>query len=306
MANVLITGGSGLIGSYLSKRLLEKGYTVAFLSRKKKSENSIPTYTWDHRTNRIDKESINSADIILHLAGANIAEKRWTTKRRKQILESRVKSAELILKNIVEQKVKIKAFISASAIGYYGSVTSDKIYIENDTYYNDFVGNVCRSWEQAADEFQSIGIRTVKLRTGIVLTKKRGALEKMLTPSKFGIGAVLGNGKQYLPWIHIDDLCDIYIKAIEDLKMEGTYNAVAPEHISYKAFIKESAILFKNPIFKIYVPSFIIRIILGKMSEILLNGSRVSCNKLVKAGYNFKFPSIQSALTDLLVKNTNQ
>ena len=125
----------------------------------------------------------------------------------------------------------------------------------------------------------------------------------MIIPLEFGIGASLASGKQYLPWIHIDDLCDIYIKAIEDLEMKGTYNAVAPEHLSYKAFIEQLAIVFRKPFLNINIPSFMIKLIYGKMSEILINGSRVSSNKLVKAGYEFKFPSIQSALTDLLAKN---
>ena len=303
MANVLITGGAGLIGSYLSKRLLEKGYEVAILSRTKKIEISIPTYTWDYNINKIDKEAIDSADFIIHLAGTNIGEKRWTTERKQQILDSRVKSGEFILNKIIERNKKIRAFITASAVGYYGSITSDKIFIEDDNHFNDFIGNICKLWEQSANKFQSIGVRTVKLRTGIVLTKKGGALAKMIIPLKFGIGASLASGKQYLPWIHIDDLCDIYIKAIEDLEMKGTYNAVAPEHLSYKAFIEQLAIVFRKPFLNINIPSFMIKLIYGKMSEILINGSRVSSNKLVKAGYEFKFPSIQSALTDLLAKN---
>lgn len=306
MEKVLITGGTGLIGSHLSKKLQENGYEVAILSRTKKIGSAIPTYMWDYNTSKIDKEAIDSVDFIIHLAGANISEKRWTTKRKQQILDSRVKSGELILNNIIEQKKEIKAFITASAIGYYGSITSDKIFVEEDNHFNDFIGNTCRLWEQSADKFQSIGIRTVKLRTGIVLTKKGGALAKMITPINYGIVALLGKGKQYLPWIHIDDLCDIYVKAIDNSKMKGAYNAVAPEHLSYKEFSKQLAIVFQKPSLNINIPSFIIKIIFGKMSEILLNGSRVSSNKLVKAGYNFKFPSIQNALTDLLVKNTSR
>lgn len=305
MANVLITGGTGLIGSSLSKVLLEKGYNVYHLSRTKKPGISVHTYTWDYTINKIDDEAIHTADYIIHLAGANIGEKRWTTKRRKEILESRVKSGELILNSIVEQNKNIKAFITSSAVGYYGSVTSDKIGIEDDKNFNDFIGNVCKSWEQVADKFQSTGIRTVKLRTGIVLTKKGGALAKMILPLKYRIGAIVGNGKQYLPWIHIEDLCRIYIKAIEDIEMNGPYNAVAPEYLSYKTFIGQFAILFQKWFLNVKIPSFIFRIVFGKMSKILLNGSRVSSKKLAEAGFEFKFPVIQSALTDLLIKNTN-
>lgn len=302
IAKVLITGGTGLIGSYLSKRLLEKGYEVALLSRTNEVKNSIPTYAWDYTVNKLDKEIIDSVDFIIHLAGANIGEKRWTTKRKKLIVESRVKSGELILDRIVKQKKKLKAFVSASAVGYYGSNISEKIYVEEDSSSIDFVGNTCKLWEEVTDKFEAIGIRTIKVRTGIVLTKEGGALAKMKAPLKYRIGALLGSGKQYLPWIHIDDLCDIYIKAIEDVKMKGAYNAVAPEHISYKSLMDQLAILYQKPILNIKIHSFIIKIIFGKMSEILLNGSRVSSNKLVKFGYKFKFTSLQSALIDVLPK----
>lgn len=302
MAKILITGGTGVIGTSLRKRLLDKGYEVAILSRTKKPETSIETYTWDNKAKIIDKKAIDYADYIIHLAGENIGEKRWTKKRRQIIIESRVKSTELILNSVIDQNKKIKAFISASAVGYYGSITSDKIFIENDSSHNDFIGETCREWEQAADKFMTIGVRTVKIRTGIVLTKESGALEKMISPLKYGISALLGNGKQYLPWIHIDDLCDIYIKAIEDIEMNGVYNAVAPEHVSYKDFMTQVAIVIKKPFLNINIPSFILKIIFGKMSSILINGSRVSSNKLEKTGYFFKYPSVKSALKNLLTK----
>lgn len=302
MTKVLITGGTGLIGTYLSKRLLLEGYEVAILSRNIHLNNSIPSYIWNFNLNKIDNKAFDSVDIIIHLAGANIGDKRWTIRRKKQIIDSRVKSAELILNNILKKNKTIKTFISASAVGYYGSVTSDKIFVEKDKHFNDFIGETCNLWEKAADRFQSIGIRTVKLRTGIVLTKEKGALEKMTSSFKFGIAAILGNGKQFLPWIHIDDLCDIYIKAIKDVKMEGAYNAVAPEHVSYKTFINQLAV-FKKSFLNLKIPSFIIKLIFGEMSEILLNGIRVSSDKLIKAGYKFKFPSIKNALSDLLKKD---
>ncbi len=306
MAKVLITGGTGLIGSYLSKRLQNKGYEVAILSRTNSSRTEILTYKWDYKTNVIDNEAIDSVDFIIHLAGTNIGKKRWTAKRKQQILDSRVKSAELILNKILERNKKINAFISASAVGYYGSITSEKIFIEDDNNFNDFTGNICKLWEQSADKFQSIGIRTVKLRTGLVLTKKGGVLAKMIIPVKFGIGVLFGNGKQYFPWIHLEDLCDVYIKAIEDPKMKGAYNAVAPEHLSFNNFIKQLGVVFQKPLLNIKIPSFIIKIIFGKMSEMILNGSRISSTKLVKTGYDFRFTSIQNALTDLLVKSTSK
>ena len=305
MTKVLITGGTGLVGRKLVKKLLKKGYEVAILSRSKNIDLHVPSYHCDYTTNQIDKEAINTADFIIHLAGANISEKRWSTKRKQEILDSRVKTGELILNSIDQEQKKLKAFISASATGYYGSVTSDKIFIEDDPNYNDFIGNTCKSWEQVADEFQSAGVRTVKLRTGIVLTKEDGALAKMTTPLKFRIGALLGNGNQYLSWIHVDDLCSIYIKAIEDIKMKGSYNAVSPQHISYKELIEQLHFFFQKPFFYIKIPPVVLKIIFGEMADILLNGSRVSSQKLIKEGYKFKFPTIQSALTDLIPNKKN-
>ena len=214
MATILITGGTGLVGIHLCRKLKEKGYNISILSRANKQDTEIPTYVWDIDNKEIEKEAIETADYVIHLAGANIGDKRWTTKRRQLIIDSRVKTGELIFDKTKESKIKLKAFISASAIGYYGTITSDKIFCETDLPSNDFLGETCRQWEQSADRFEELGIRTVKIRTGVALTKQGGALAKMITPVKMGIGSAIGNGKQYLPWIHIDDLCGIYIKAI--------------------------------------------------------------------------------------------
>ncbi|MCF8378897.1 MAG: TIGR01777 family oxidoreductase [Bacteroidales bacterium] len=300
MPKVLMTGGTGLIGSALSKKLVEKGYEVAILSRGKKNNIPYPIYTWDYKQNKIDPEAMNNTDFIIHLSGANIGEKRWSPKRKNEILESRVISTECIQKYITEHKLKIKAFISASAVGYYGSITSDKIFSEEDGPHDDFLGNTCRLWEEAVDKIQIPGVRTLKIRTGIVFTKARGALAKMIDPLKFGIGPILGNGEQYLPWIHIDDLCNIYIRAMEDSEMKGSFNAVAPEHISYKEFIEKLKVVYSKPFLKLYIPSFLIKIMFGKMSDIILNGSRVSSEKLQNSGYKFSHPTLDSALIDLL------
>ncbi|MBZ4675230.1 MAG: hypothetical protein JG772_919, partial [Dysgonamonadaceae bacterium] len=219
MQTILITGGTGVIGRELSAKLRNKGYRVAILSRTTKKNADIPHYYWDIPQKMIEKEAIETADYIIHLAGANIGDKRWSKQRRKLIIDSRVESANLLFDKISEARKKPKAFISASAIGYYGTTTSDKIFCETDSPANDFPGETCRLWEQAADNFEKMGIRTVKIRTGIVLSKQGGVLTKMLTPTKFGIGSAIGSGRQYMPWIHIDDLCRIYVKAIEDTQM---------------------------------------------------------------------------------------
>ncbi len=194
------------------------------------------------------KETIDTADFIIHLAGANIGEKRWTAKRRQLIIDSRVKSGQWIFEKIQENKIKLNAFISASATGYYGTLVADKIFSETDPPSNDFLGNTCQQWEQSADSFQKTGIRTVKIRTGVVLTKRGGALAKMAFIIKKGFGAAFGNGRQYIPWIHIDDLCGIYIKAVEDTGMSGAYNAVAPDFRTNRDFTRTLARVLKRPL----------------------------------------------------------
>lgn len=300
MSTVLITGGTGLIGRYLCKRLHEEGYDVAILSRTRVQEPGLQSYTWDLDKNEIQKEAIDTADFIVHLAGANIGEKRWTSKRKQLIIDSRVKTGQLIFQKIKEQKKSLKAFISASAIGYYGTSTSEKTFTETDPPANDFLGATCAQWEQTANKFEEIGIRTVKVRTGVVLTGQGGALSKMITPVKMGIGSAIGSGKQSLPWIHIDDLCGIYIKAIEDTQMDGAFNAVAPDHKSNKEFTRTLAHVLKKPFWFPNIPTITMKLLFGKMSTMLIKGSRISAEKIKATGYNFLFPDLETALTDLL------
>ena len=300
MTKILIAGGAGLVGKYLCKRLVENGYEVGILSRTKRSVNSITTYRWNIEKNEIEEEAILWADCIINLAGENIGDNRWTATRKQQIVDSRVKSSELLFNKIKEQNKHLKAYISASAIGYYGAVTSTKIFTETDLPASDFLGSTCKQWEEVADKFTDLEIRTVKIRTGIVLTKDGGALSKMVTPVKLFMGSAIGTGRQYLPWIHINDLCGIYLKAIEDIKMQGAYNAVAPEHITNNIFIKTIALLLKKPLWLPNIPAFIMKMIFGEMSELLLTGSCVSSAKIKKAGYNFEFTKLNSALVDLI------
>lgn len=299
MAKVLITGGTGLVGQHLSKMLLSKGYEVAILGRTKKTGTTIPMFYWDVNKNIIDKEAIKSVDYIIHLAGVNIAGKRWTKNRKQEIIDSRVKSTKLLFNNI-DPNHKLKAFISASAIGYYGIITSNHIFTETDPPANDFLGETCRLWEDSANKFQNQGIRTVKIRTGIVLSIQDGALSKMIKPFKLGFGSALGSGKQFMPWIHIDDLCEIYIKAIEDSEMNGAYNAVAPKHINNIEFSQEITKRLKRPFWSVNIPAFLLKLHLGEMADILLKGSRVSPDKIIASGYNFKNPTLKSALKKLL------
>jgi len=304
MATVLLTGGTGMIGRSLCKRLQEKGYNVAILSRNVNKQSEIPLYYWNPEKGEIDPKSIEYADFIVHLAGENIGDKRWTTKRKQEIIDSRVKTAELIYTRIKEQKKELKAFVSASAVGYYGTVTSDKIYTETDPSSDDFLGDTCKKWEQSANKFRKLNIRTVTIRTAVVLSKRGGALSRMTNLAKLGIYSALGNGKQYIPWIHIEDLCNIYIKAIEDDQMEGAYNAVAPDHKTNKEFTRTLAKVFGKPLWLPNVPAFIIRLFFGRMADIILKGSRVSSEKIQNAGFNFRFRELNVALSDLLINKS--
>jgi uncharacterized protein len=298
--SVLITGGSGLIGRYLTSALMSMGYKVTHLSRIANQFDKVRVFRWEPEKEILDPIVFDGVDYIVHLAGANIGEKRWTRNRKKEIVNSRVNSAELIFKVISDNKIPIKAYISASAVGYYGSITSDKIFCEEDPPGTDFLGNTCRLWEEGADLFKNNGIRTVKIRTGVVLEKNDSALSKLMMPAKYGFLVQTGNGRQYMPWIHIADLCNIYLKAIEDENMNGAYNAVSPQHVTHKEFVETLAAVMKKPLFPIAVPAFVLRAAMGEMSDVVLKGSRVASDKLTNSGYRFLYPALKRALENIL------
>lgn len=291
MAKILITGGTGLVGSRLTEILLEKKHDVVILSRNPKNKNE---YKWDISKNYIDKKAFENVTYIIHLAGAGIADERWSNERKKIIINSRVDTANLLFEKVKEHKVKLKGFVSASGIGYYGAITSDKIFTETDKVGKDFLGEVCEKWEDAAHQFKTLNIPVSILRTGIVLSKKGGALEKMKLP----VITPLGSGNQYMPWIHMDDLCEMYVKAIEG-KLIGIYNAVAPEHQTSKTFSKTLAESAGNPFLAIAAPSFALKLVFGDMSKILLEGSRISSEKIKKINFKFQFPTLKMALENL-------
>ena len=295
MEKVLITGGSGLIGRRLSFLLKSRGYEVRILSRSNNPKNNYKTFVWNVSEQYINESAFEGLNHIIHLAGAGIADKRWSEKRKKEIIASRVASTNLLYNTVKRLKTPLNSFISASATGYYGAVTSETIFEEKDKPAKDFLGKVCSLWEDSIFQFNEIKIRTVALRTGIVLSKDGGALKKMKTP----IITSLGNGKQYMPWIHIDDLCELYIKAIEDEQFKGAFNAVSPEHISNLSFSKKISKIFNYPFLALGAPSLILQIVFGEMSTIILNGSRISANKIKQAGFKFKFENLEKALKNL-------
>ncbi len=291
MSKILITGGTGLVGKRLTELLIENGHKVAILSRNPKNENE---FKWDVSKNTIDTKALEDIKYIIHLAGAGIADERWSQKRKQLIIDSRVNSSNLLFKTVKESNINLKGFISASGIGYYGAITTDKIYEETDKAGNDFLGEVCEKWEAAALQFKQLNIPVTVLRTGVVLSKTGGALEKMKTP----VISPLGSGKQYLPWIHIDDLCEMYISTIEN-DLTGVFNAVAPEHHTSTTFSKVLAKSISRPYIGICVPSFMLKLLFGEMAIILLKGSRISAKKIEKNGYSFRFKTLQEAFNNL-------
>ncbi|MDX1829868.1 MAG: TIGR01777 family oxidoreductase [Lutibacter sp.] len=298
MVNILITGGTGLIGKHLANLLNKKGYKVLVLSRTKKEEPT--SFYWNINNNYIDEQAIIETDYIIHLAGSGIADKKWTKARKKVLINSRVDSTDLLFKKVKEINPNLKGFISASGIGYYGAATTEKIYEENDTSGDDFVSEICKLWEKASLQFNSLNIRTVIFRTGVVLSNEGGAFPKIFKPIKFGFGAALGSGNQYIPWIHIDDLCNMYLEAIENNELKGVYNAVAPDYCNNKQLTKKIASSLGKKIWLPNIPSFIFKLIFGEMSIILLKGSRVSSKKIMNTGFKFKFQNLEAAFKNLI------
>jgi len=311
MAKVIITGGTGTIGRALSRLLAEKGYQVIILSRKavlkdKRNSPGIDYAQWDVAKQTIDASAIRNSDYIIHLAGAGVADKRWTDRRKIEIRKSRIQSSVLLIKALKENPNKIKAVISASAIGWYGtdpSIPNPKPFVETDPSDEDFLGETCRLWEESIEPVTSLGKRLVKIRTGIVLSNEGGAFKEFKKPVNFGIAAILGNGKQVISWLHIDDMCRIYLHALENESMQGVYNAVAPKPVTNKELTLHIAKSQKGSFFvPLHIPVFLLKLVLGEMSEEVLKSTTVNCEKIRKTGFNFLYPSLESAMTDLLKK----
>jgi len=289
---VLITGGSGYVGMNLSNLLHQEGYEVIHLSRNPSNNNRFKTYFWDVENQKIDTNAINSVDHIIHLAGAGVFDKRWTQKRKQEIITSRVNAANLLFTQIKSLEIKPKSFISASGVNYYGTKTSEKILTEEDQPGNDFLAHCCVLWEKSATQFEQIGLRTVKLRTGIVIGEESQIVKQILQPIKMGFGAALGKGSQYLPWIHIEDLCQLYLKAIKETNMAGEFNAVAPTHITNSELTNKLASSVKKKIWLPNIPSWVLKLVLGERAEVILNGSRVSSKKIEQLGFTFKYKNM--------------
>jgi uncharacterized protein (TIGR01777 family) len=304
METVLITGGTGMIGKALTQALIERGYNVIVLTRRindqQKTKNDKLSYAvWDVEKQTIDKDAFAKADYIIHLAGAGVAEKRWTDKRKKEIVDSRVKSGKLVVESLKNIPNKVKTVITASGIGWYGP-DNGKMFTEDDPSSNDFLGQTCKQWEAAIEPVSFLGKRLVKLRIGIVLSNEGGAYPEFKKPLKFGLATILSNGKQIVSWIHIDDLVRIILFAMENEKMQGSYNAVAPNPVTNKELVLEIARKEKGKSFiSVHVPTFALKIRLGEMSVEVLKSATVSSEKIQNAGFIFQYPDIDSTILQL-------
>lgn len=295
--HILLTGGTGLIGCHLTEQLLQKGYVVSHLSRALGKDARIKTFLWDVDKGEIDERCVDDADIVVHLAGAGVADKRWTDKRKKELIDSRTKSIGLIYNLLNNKTHHVNAVISASAIGYYGD-RGDELTTEDSPPSDDFLAKCCIAWENAVDEGKTLGLRVVKFRTGVVLDKG-GALAKLAQPVKLYLGSPLGSGKQWISWIHWQDVTDMYLYAIENENLRGVYNMVAPCSVTNKQLTQALAKQLNKPLWLPNVPAFLLKLLLGEMGAMILGGTKVSSQKIEDAGFKFKYPDIILALRDI-------
>lgn len=292
MEKILITGGSGLVGQEITQLLEQEGKEVAWLSRNP-GNNRQKSFFWDIEKQEMDEEALTWCDGIIHLAGAGVAEKRWTPARKRQILQSRILSTLLLYDNLAKLTARPKAFVSASAVGYYGFDTGEALQLEGNLPGVDFLASVVKKWEAETEKIATLGIRTAILRIGIVLAKEGGALVEMLKPP---IAAPLGDGKQYLSWIHIGDLARMFSHALANARMEGVYNAVGPHPTVNAELTKAAAKAAGKPYLPIGVPGVALKLVLGEMAQMVLGGNKVSSAKIEATGFAYTYADLTSAL----------
>lgn len=296
---ILLTGGTGFVGSSLAQKLQQNGHEVAILSRKNEVVNGIPHYYWNAKTEELNLESLDGINGIIHLAGASISEK-WTEKYKQELYDSRIQTAHLLYKKCLENGIKLSFFIAASGVNYYGTTTSTTIFSEEFTAGNDFLAQLCVDWEQASLQFREIAQHVCILRTSVVLGKQ-GMLQKVLPIYRNNLGAALGSGKQWFPWIGIEDLVTMYVFCAEN-SIDGIYNAASNHAVTQEEFSKTLAKVLHKFHVPISIPSFVLKAIFGEMAEILLKGSRISSEKIQKVGFQFQDDNLERCLKRILHK----
>ena len=306
MATVLITGGTGMIGTALTRLLLDRGYQVVILSRSPPHGSTNPNLryaAWLPDNQTIDTKAVQEADYIVNLAGAAIGDKRWTAARKKEIVDSRVNSATTLVKALKETPNKVKAVVQAAGTDWYPkdpAIPNPKPFIETDPHGQHFLGRFCEQWEGSIQPVTALGKRLVILRTGLVVSKTGGAMDRFEKPVRFGFAAILSSGEQMISWIHIDDLCRLYLHAIETEQLQGVFNAVAPGPVSNKTLMLELAQLITGRFYMpIHVPAFALKMMYGELGAALLKSTTVSCEKISRTGFQFLYPAIETALFKL-------
>jgi len=292
--NLLISGGNGFIGKTLAKFLQDAGHQTFVLSRTKGDVLWNPTENW------IQENAFENIDAVIHLAGENIGESRWTAQRKKELIQSRKQGTEVLVKALNEQQHHVQLFISASAIGFYGADTGEQLCDENSPSGHDFLSECVQVWESANGTL-SPNIRKVVFRLGLVLDKKGGVFKSIFTPIRFGLGSALGSGKQWQSWIHIKDVCEAILLTLNNKNLSGTYNLVAPNPIRQVEMAKQIALKGKFPLFMPAVPKFVLKLVLGEMACLVLGSNKVTCDKFLKdSGIKFKFPDFERAVNELI------
>ncbi len=301
MGRYIITGGTGLVGKKISKALYKNGDDVCLLSRRGGFEDEFYKYKWSVSKQEVDKKWLTETDTIIHLTGAGVADKKWTEAYKKEIYDSRILSTRLLFETLKNNTHSIKTIVAASAIGIYGNDVKE-IADENYPVADTFLAKVCKDWEAEVNKFSELGIRVVIIRVGVVLSSNGGFIKEVSKPIKMFVGAALGNGKHLMSWIHIDDLCALFIKASKDSKMSGVYNAVAPNPISNKLITKKMAILLRKPLWLPNVPLFALKFLFGEMADMLVANQHISSKKILDAGFQFEFPDVDLALADIFTE----
>lgn len=302
MRTIGITGGTGFVGRHLTRLLTEGGNHVVIFTRKPEKARNTDKITycyWNPDEGKCDLTCLGKLDAVVNLAGAGIAEKRWTKKRKEEIVKSRVESTNFLIAQLREHAPDCKTLVSASAIGYYGPDRTGKAFRETDLAYNDFLGSTCRKWEQAAMQGAK-SMRVVILRFGIVLGKEDGAFKQLAKPLSFGVMPILGSGNQMVSWIHVKDLAQLISYSVKEEGMKGVYNAVAPETVTHKALMETIAHAKRGMSIAMPVPAFALKLMLGEMSTEVLKSSTVSAQKLKETSFRFSYPDIQVAVRSLL------
>lgn len=298
---VLITGATGLVGQEIVKRCHEKDIKVNYLTTRKSKISQDDNYCgfyWNIETSEIDTDCFKNVDGIIHLAGASIS-KRWTESYKKEIINSRVESTELLINSLKGESHSVKHIVSASAIGIYPDSLTKYYDQTNEEISDSFLGKVVCAWEKAVDGFTQVGVKVSKVRIGLVLSDKGGALKEIVKPIKFGVGAAFGSGKQWQSWVHIEDLARIFLFVLEH-KLEGIYNGVAPNPVTNTELTKTVANILRKPLFLPNIPKFAMKLVLGEMHIILFESQRVSSKQIENKGFGFTYHNLEPALNELL------